>query len=66
MDEATRSVSAILSTGGAVQRFYGTEVLTISNYAVDVTRVRAGLYSLLYSHEFSAINSVLGRVTDLD
>jgi len=64
LDESTRSVSAVLSTGGAVQRFYGTEILIISSHAVDVTRVRAGMCSLLDSHVSTGISSVLGRVAE--
>jgi hypothetical protein len=64
LDESTRSVSAILSTGGAVQRFYGTEILTISKYAVDVSRVQSGKCSLIDSHQSTGISSVLGRVAE--
>jgi hypothetical protein len=62
LDETNRSVSAILSSGGAVQRFYGLEVLTISKDAIDTTRVLSGMCSLLDSHQSTGINNVLGRV----
>jgi hypothetical protein len=62
VDETTRSVSAILSTGAAVQRFYGREVLAISKDAIDTERVLSGTCPLLDSHQAEAIANVLGRV----
>ena len=46
-DKSTRSVNAIISTGAAVQRFYGTEVLSISRNAIDISRVQSGQCLLL-------------------
>ena len=62
VDETTRSVSAILSTGAAVQRFYGREVLTISKDAIDTERVLSGTCPMLDSHQADTIANVLGRV----
>jgi len=64
MDVSTRSVSAILSTGGAVERFYGREILKISKNAIDTTRVKSGMCSVIDSHQTGGIGSVLGRVTE--
>jgi hypothetical protein len=62
-DASTRSVNAIISTGNAVQRFYGLEILTISKDAVDTSRVLSGQCPLLDSHKSDGISHVLGRVT---
>jgi hypothetical protein len=64
LDESTRSVNAVLSTGAAVQRFYGTEILAISREAIDTTRVLKGLCPLLDSHQSGGIASMLGRVAE--
>jgi phage head maturation protease len=64
IDESTRSVSAIISKGTPVQRFYGTEILTISGDAIDTARVASGQCPLLDSHQSSGIAHALGRVTE--
>jgi phage head maturation protease len=64
IDESTRSVSAIISQGTPVRRFYGTEILTISRDAVDTARVLSGQCPLLDSHQSSGIAHALGRVTE--
>jgi hypothetical protein len=46
-DESTRSVDAIISMGSPVVRFYGTEVLRISEDAIDTKRVMSGHCPLL-------------------
>jgi HK97 family phage prohead protease len=63
-DETTRSVSAIISTGQPVARFYGTEALEISQGSVDTNRVRAGMCPLLDSHQSGSIHNAIGRVTE--
>jgi hypothetical protein len=63
-DETTRSVSAIISTGQPVARFYGTEVLEISRGSVDTNRVRSGMCPLLDSHQSGSINNAIGRVAE--
>jgi Caudovirus prohead serine protease len=63
LDAESRSVSAILSTGAAVQRFYGIEVLAISKDAIDTTRVLSGMCPLLDSHQSSSIHNTLGRIS---
>jgi phage head maturation protease len=63
-DEATRSVSAIISTGAAVQRFYGIKILEISRDAIDIRRVSSGQCVLLDSHRSDGITHALGRVTE--
>lgn len=64
LDEKTRSVSAVISTGQPVARFYGTEILEISQGSVDVRRVRSGMCPLLDSHQSGSINNAIGRVTE--
>jgi hypothetical protein len=64
LDEKTRSVNAIISTGQPVARFYGTEVLEISQGSVDTSRVRSGMCPLLDSHQSGSINNAIGRVTE--
>jgi hypothetical protein len=61
-DSASRSVSAILSLGTPVKRFYGTEVLQIDQASINLDRVRSGNCPLLDSHSQSGISAVLGRV----
>jgi hypothetical protein len=63
LDQKTRSVNAIVSTGAAVARFYGTEVLEISHASVDVSRVLSGMCPLLDSHQAGSIQNAIGRVT---
>jgi hypothetical protein len=63
-DAATRSVDCVISMGSPVQRFYGTEVLRISNDAVDLDRMKNGsIIPLLDSHQGTGINNALGRFT---
>jgi phage head maturation protease len=59
------SVEAVISTGAAVERPYGTEVLRISPGAVDLSRLHdGGGIPLLDHHSQAGIDSVLGRLTD--
>jgi phage head maturation protease len=64
-DAKTHSVEAVLSVGAPVKREYGTEVLTISPSAVDLSRAKSGLVPIIDSHQIAGINNVLGRVTDV-
>jgi hypothetical protein len=63
-DAATRTVDCVISCGSPVARFYGTEVLRISNDAVDLDRMKNGsMIPLLDSHQGTGINNALGRFT---
>jgi phage head maturation protease len=58
----SRSVSACLSRGAPVKRFYGTEKLRIDSKSVILDRMRSGGIPLLDSHNNSGISGALGRV----
>jgi len=58
-DEASHSCQCVISTGAPVARFYGTEILQISQDAVDLSRVPV---PLLDSHSQATVSDVLGRV----
>jgi phage head maturation protease len=61
-DADQHSCLAVISTGVAVQRVFGTEILEISERAIDLSRLPI---PLLDSHsQASVIDSVLGRVTE--
>src|SRR5258708_2788175 len=63
-DAATRSVDCVISIGSPLQRFYGTEVLRISNDAVNLDRMKNGsIIPLLDSHQGTGIANALGRFT---
>jgi HK97 family phage prohead protease len=64
LDEKTRSVNAIISTGQPVARFYGLEVLEISQGSVDTSRVLSGQCPVLDSHQSNSIQHAIGRVTE--
>jgi HK97 family phage prohead protease len=55
-----RTVDAVLSTGSAVARIYGTEVLKISPDAVDLTRVHGAGVPVLDSHQQIGLSNALG------
>jgi phage head maturation protease len=61
-DAKSHSVEAVLSTGAAVARFYGTEKLRIDAKSVVLDRVRSGGIPLLDSHNQSSIHNSLGRI----
>jgi prohead serine protease len=62
-DAKARTVTAVLSIGAAVKRFYGTEVLEITPKAVNLDRVASCGVPLIDSHNiFGALNGVLGRL----
>lgn len=64
-DEAARTVEAVLSAGSPVRRYYFTEELEISESAIDLARVGAGLVCLLDTHNQYEADAVLGRVTNV-
>jgi phage head maturation protease len=64
-DARARTVDAVLSTGSAVQRFYGIEKLRIDTKSVDTSRVHNGGVLLLDSHRQDAgIASAFGKVQE--
>jgi phage head maturation protease len=64
-DKHEHTVEAVISTGAAVAREYGTEVLRIAPDAVDLSRLHdGGGIPLLDHHSQAGIDSVLGRLTD--
>jgi phage head maturation protease len=58
-DEQSHSCECIISAGAPVARFYGTEILQISQDAVDLTRIPC---PLLESHSQASVADVLGRI----
>jgi hypothetical protein len=60
-DAETHSCEACISAGSAVQRFYGTEILKISQDAVDLSRVPC---PVLDSHSRASVADVLGRIDE--
>src|ERR1700722_14408505 len=58
-DADTHSCECVISAGAAVDRIYGTEVLTISRDAVDLSRIPV---PLLDSHNQASVADVLGRI----
>jgi phage head maturation protease len=58
-DGAAHSCRCIISTGAVVDRFYGREILAISDDAVDLSRLPC---PLLDSHSQASISDVLGRI----
>lgn len=64
-DSTARTVEAVLSAGSPVRRYYFTEELEISESAIDLTRVGAGLVCLLDTHNQYEADAVLGRVTNV-
>jgi HK97 family phage prohead protease len=64
-DATARTVEAILSAGTAVRRFYFTEELEISEAAIDLGRVTAGICPLLDTHNQGELNAVIGRISNV-
>jgi hypothetical protein len=58
-DAESHSCECCVSAGSAVSRFYGTEILQISQDAVDLSRVPC---PLLDSHSQGSIAAVLGKI----
>lgn len=61
-DAKARNVRAILSIGSPVKRFYGTEVLKISNSAINLDRIASCGVPLIDSHSVFGLDNVLGRI----
>ncbi|NLS25714.1 hypothetical protein S2M10_06840 [Sphingomonas sp. S2M10] len=64
-DATARTVEAILSAGTAVRRYYFTEELEISEAAIDLGRVAAGICPLLDTHNQGELNAVIGRISNV-
>ena len=54
-DSSSRSVEAVLSVGAPVRRYYFTEELEISEQAIDLSRVTAGVCPLLDTQRAYAV-----------
>jgi HK97 family phage prohead protease len=63
-NQKDHTVEAVLSTGAAVQRAYGTEILRISPQAVDLSRMEQAGIPFLDHHQQGGIDQILGRITD--
>jgi Caudovirus prohead serine protease len=61
-DSKARTVEATLSTGAAVKRAYGNEVLLITPAAVNLERLTTCGIPLIDSHNIFSVGSVFGRV----
>lgn len=64
-DDQKHTCDALLSSGSAVVRAYGTEKLRISPQAVDVGRVARGQALLIDSHRQSSISDALGKIQNV-
>jgi len=64
-DARARTVEAVLSAGSPVRRWYFTEELEISPEAVDLGRAESGLICLLDTHNQSAADAIIGRVSNV-
>src|SRR5258708_12624123 len=58
-DPETHTCMACISTGAAVDRIFGCEILEISQDAVDLSRIPV---PLLDSHSQASVSDVLGRI----
>jgi hypothetical protein len=61
-DADARTVEAVLSVGAAVQRAYGSEVLSINAGAVNLERLTTCGIPLIDSHNIFGIGGVFGRL----
>src|SRR5262252_482087 len=61
-DAKARSVDAVLSTGAAVKRSYGTERLSMDPRAVALGRMASSGIPFLDSHDQRGIDKALGRI----
>ena len=61
-DAKAHTVKVVLSTGVAVARWYGTELLEISAAAVNLDRMSSCGVPLIDSHGIFSINGVYGRL----
>jgi hypothetical protein len=59
-DASARTVEVVLSTGAAVVRWYGTEILKIEAGAVNLERLSSCGVPIIDSHNVAGIDSVIG------
>ena len=64
-DAAERTVEITLSTGSAVERWYGIEALSMDQAAVNIQRLASSGIPFLDSHNSFGIGSVIGRIVDV-
>jgi hypothetical protein len=64
-DATERTVEIILSEGSAVDRWYGTEVLSTEQAAVCINRLASSGIPFLDSHNTYGMDAVLGRIIDI-
>jgi len=64
-DAENHTVEVILSSGAAVQRYYFIEELEISEAAIDLGRVAAGVCPLLDTHNQYELAAQIGRVVSV-
>ncbi len=64
-DATERTVEIILSEGSAVERWYGTEVLSTDQASVCINRLASSGIPFLDSHNTYGMDAVLGRITDV-
>lgn len=62
-DSASRTVSAVFSTGARVRRWGIVEELAMTPEAIDLSRVASNAVRLLDSHNAYSIDQVLGAIT---
>jgi phage head maturation protease len=63
-NKTERTVSATISTGAPVKRFYGVETLEISRAAIDLSRMNATGIPVLDSHQQMGISNSVGRLIE--
>src|ERR1700722_4298919 len=63
-DATNHTVDAVISAGGAGQRFYGVGKMRIDGPSVTLDRVRRGVAPLLDSHQAGTITTALGRIAN--
>ncbi len=64
-DATAHTVDLILSEGAAVERWYGTEKLSVDEAGVVISRLATSGIPFLDSHSTYGIRSVLGRIIDV-
>jgi phage head maturation protease len=62
-DKKKRTADFVISTGAAVERSFGTEILRVSG--VDISRMQSSGIPLLDSHQQTGINNHLGRFVNI-
>jgi hypothetical protein len=63
-DADKHEVTCVISSGAPVRRFFGTEILEISESAIDLSRVKRGKVPLLDSHKVVPVLDALGVIVD--